>query len=167
MAGSGFRGTSSLLLVVAVAATGGFLYWVYNQAQSLDRDVTPMMEDTASASSSSGPVSSSSLAANLSGAIGRDAALDSVEVAGSLGRGVFTVSLNDTLQYPVLLGTQLIQQGTTVYEGDQVTVEGRIYTLNDSITSEWLTRGAVDSTSAEQIPTVPSFLLADAVDIQS
>ena len=166
MAGSSFRGTSSVLLVVAVAATVGFLYWVYDQAQAVDQTVTPQMADTASAQSNRS-LTVESLAENPEGAIGRETVLDSVEVAGSLGRGVFTLALNDSVAFPVLLGSQLLQRGTTVYGGDQVSVGGRIYTLNDSITGEWAARGAVDSASVGDIPSMPAFMLADSVDIQS
>lgn len=167
MAESSFRGTSTVLMLVAVAATAGFLYWIYNQAQSLDQQVTPQMADTASTEGTSGPVSATLLAQSPEQAIGREATLDSLEVAGRLGRGVFTVSLADTVEFPILLGSELIQKGTTVYGRDQVSVHGQVYTLNDSIRNEWLSRGAVDSASAEQIPASAAFLLADSVDIQS
>ena len=165
MAGSsGFRGTSTLLMVVAVAAMGGFLYWVYQEAQTVESSLQATMQDTASATSDA--LTRSSLASDPAGAVGRSAALDSVEVALPLGRGVFTVSLNDTVTYPVLMDGQLLQRGATVYEGDRVTVEGQFYTLNDSIVEEWISRGAVDSASRGDIPAVASFMLADSLDIQ-
>ncbi len=163
MAGSGFRGTSSVLLVVALAATAGFLYWVYDQAQSLDQTVTPEMADTTSTDTAG--TDAERLATSPEEAIGQDVTLDSLEVAGSLGRGVFTVSLNDTIDFPVLMGSQLIQQGATVYAGDRVDLEGRVYTFNDSIRTEWINRGAVDSASVEDLPQVPAFLLAGTLDI--
>lgn len=165
MAGSsGFRGTSSLLMVVAVAAMAGFLYWVYQEAQTVESSLQPQMQDTASATSDE--VTPASLAEDPAGAVGRSAALDSLEVFGSLGRGVFTVSLNDTVTYPILMDGQLIQRGATVYEGDRVTVEGQFYTLNDSIVDEWVGRGAVDAESREDVPATASFMLADSLDIQ-
>ena len=165
MAGSsGFRGTTSLLLVVAVAATGGFLYWVYQQAQSTESSLQPTMQDTASAEQEITP---ELLATNLSAAVGREGILDSAEVGASLGRGVFTVSVSDTVAIPILMSTELIQRGATVYGGDRVTVGGRFYTLNDSIRSAWVERGAVESGSAGDIPGVTAFMLADSLDIQS
>lgn len=165
MAGSsGFRGTTSLLLVVAVAATGGFLYWVYQQAQDTESSLQPTMQDTASAEREITP---ELLATDISAAIGREGMLDSIGVGANLGRGVFTVNVNDTVAIPVLLSTELIQRGATVYGGDRVTVGGRFYTLNDSIRSAWVERGAVESGSAEQIPGVSAFMLADSLDIQS
>ncbi|MFW6193518.1 MAG: hypothetical protein ACOC83_08515 [Gemmatimonadota bacterium] len=164
MAGSGFRGMSSVLLVVALAATAGFLYWVYDQAQTLDQSVTPEMADT-TATDDAGGVDADRLASSPEEAIGRDVGLDSLEVAASLGRGVFTVSLNDSVDFPVLMGSELVQQGATVYEGDRVDLEGRVYTFNDSIRTEWVGRGAVDSASVEDLPEVAAFLLAGTLDI--
>lgn len=165
MAGSsGFRGTSTLLMVVAVATMAGFLYWVYQEAQSVESSLQPTMQDTASATE--GAMTRASLAADPAGAVGSSAALDSVEVAQNLGRAVFIVILNDSVDYPILMDGQLLQRGATVYEGDRVTVEGQFYGLNDSIVQEWVSRGAVDSASREDIPGVASFMLADSLDIQ-
>lgn len=161
---SGFRGTSSLLMVVAVALMGGFLYWVYQEAQSVESSLQPAMQDTASTESEE--LTPASLAGDPEAAVGRSASLDSVEVSESLGRGVFTVILADTLDYPILMDGQLIQRGATVYGGDRVTVEGQFYTLTDSIVEEWVSRGAVDSESRENLPAVASFMLADSLDIQ-
>jgi len=164
MARATFGGTSSLLMVIAVAVMGGFLYWLYDQAQSLDERVTPVMEDTASAEGESS-VTLAMLRNDPGAVTGQNAALDSVEVASRLGRAVFSLSLDDTLSYPVLMENALIQRGMTVYGGDRVSVTGRIYTFNDSIRGEWLAGGAVDSASAAEVPVTPSFLLADSVDI--
>lgn len=165
MAGSsGFRGTSTLLMVVAVATMAGFLYWVYQEAGSVESSLQPTMQDTASATE--GTLTRASLADDPAGAVGRSAALDSVEVAQNLGRAVFTVILNDSVDFPILMDGQLLQRGATVYGGDRVTVEGQFYGLNDSIVQEWVSRGAVDSASREDIPGVGSFMLADSLDIQ-
>jgi len=163
MARSGFRGSSSILLVVALAVMAGFFYWLYNQSQSLEQEVTPTMTDTTGGGPS--PITVAFLGMHPDSAPGRSATLDSVKVASRLGRGVFTLSVNDTTVYPVLLGSQLIQKGTTVYQDDRINVGGQFYALNDSIRSEWVKRGAVDSASAGDIPATPSFLLADTVGI--
>ncbi len=161
-ASSGFRGTTSLLLLVAVAATGGFLYWVYQQAQDTESSLQPTLQDSAS-----GPVTAEVLATDPTSAVGRTGMLDSIEVDQTLGRGVFTIAVNDSVSMPILLGTELIQRGATVYGGDRVTVGGRFYTLNDSIRTEWVSRGAVDTASAGDIPVAPTFMLADSLDIHS
>lgn len=161
MGRSGFAGTSSLLLLLALAALGGFLFWLYSQAQSLDEDVEPVMDDTTEATAPT----LESLATDPAAAIGEEAVLDTVVVSDRLGRAVFNLRLNDTLTYPVLLEAAMIQRGLTVYSGDRITVGGQFYELSDSIRDEWLARGAVDSASADDVPDVASFLLADSVNI--
>jgi hypothetical protein len=163
MARSGFRGGSSVLLVLALAVMAGFFYWLYSQSQQIEQSVQPQMAD--STSEGPGPVTLASLAMDPGAVAGRSVTFDSVKVATRLGRAVFTLSLNDTLVYPVLLSTPLIQRGMTVYQNDRIDLGGRFYTLNDSIRAEWVNRGAVDSASAAQIPALPTFLLADTVSI--
>lgn len=163
MARSGFRGSSSILLVVALAVMAGFFYWLYNQSQAINEQVTPTMSD--SAEQGPPPITLAYLVSSPDSVLGRSATLDSVKVSARLGRGVFTLALNDSTNYPVLLGTRLIQKGTTVYQYDRVNVGGRFYSLNDSIRSEWVKSGAVDSATAANIPSTPSFLLADTVGI--
>lgn len=163
MARTGLGGTSSLLMALAVAVMGGFLFWLYNQAQSVESSVTPAMEDTAGSAQTA--VTLSTLGNEPGSAVGKSAMLDSVEVGSSLGRGVFTLSVADTAEYPVLLAQDLIGRGMAIYGGDLVSVSGRFYTLNDSIRSEWVSRGAVDAASADSVPRVASFMLADSVDI--
>lgn len=166
MAGSsGFRGTTSLLLIVAVAATGGFLYWVYQQAQSTESSLQPAMQDTTSARSR--PITPGLLAVDPTSAVGRDGVLDSIEVGASLGRGVFTVNTSDSTAFPVLMSTEMIGRGATVYQGDRVTVGGRFYMLNDSIRNEWVSRGAVEQGNEGQLPASAAFLLADSLNIHS
>ncbi len=166
MAGSsGFRGTSSLLMVVAVAAMAGFLWWVYQEAQSTEASLSPTTADSAQVEETG--VTAATLAGDASSAVGQEAVFDSVQVGASLGRGVFTVALNDSVAFPVLLNPEMLQQGATVYGGDQVTVGGRFYTLNDSIRDAWVDRGAVDSTQAGDLPETSAFMLLDSLDIQS
>lgn len=150
-------------MVVAIAAMAGFLWWVYQQAQSVESSVAPAMEDTASVEQTG--VTPATLASNAGSAIGMSATFDSMEVTSSLGRALFTVALNDSMDLPVLLDPDLLQRGATVYGGDRVTVGGRFYTLNDSIQGTWLERGAVDSAQADEIPSMAAFMLADSLDI--
>lgn len=157
------RGNTTLLTVVAVVLVGGFMYYLYHRSQNLETTLKPTAADTASEAAALRSVDS--LAGNLAGAVGERALFDSIRVAQGLGRGALSLRLNDTTTYPVLLNASLIQQGTQVYGGDQVTIGGRIYTFNDSIRQEWTNTGAVDSSMVENVPLAPSFLLADTLSV--
>lgn len=156
------RGNAMLLTVLAVALIGGFLYWLYWRAQNLETSFQVAQQDTASEQVLS---SLDSLALNPSAAAGRRVRFDSATVGSGLGRGVFTLRLNDTTTYPVLMNASLIQQETELYGGDMVMVGGRIYTFTDSIAQQWVQSGAVDSAMAERVPSTPTFLLADTLTL--
>lgn len=158
------RGNAMLLTVLAVVLIGGFLYWLYWRAQNLETSFQVAEQDTAAEQVLA---SVDSLAANPSGAAGSRVLFDSAAVGSGLGRAVFTLRLNDTTAYPVLMNPSLIQQQTQLYGGDLVVVGGRIYSLTDSIAEQWVQNGAVDSAMAERIPASPSFLLADTLALRN
>ena len=103
------------------------------------------------------------LAADPAAAVGETGWLRSVPVAQRLGRAAFSVQLDGENTYPVLLSSDLIQLDTQVYGGDQVSLYGHVFTLNDSIAGEWVAQEAVDQENASAIPATPSFIMADSV----
>ncbi len=155
------RGTSTILMVVAVLAVVGFMWWLDRKADSLGTDVAPVLEEVEEA----GPVdlSTAALATDAATAVGETGYLRSVAVAQRLGRGSFTVQLDSAVAYPVLLSSDLIQMDTQVYAGDLVTLYGHVFTLNDSIRSVWVDQDAVDQENASAIPVSPSFIMADSL----
>lgn len=160
MPGTDSRGSTALLYVVAVALIGGFMYWLYLRSQQVETTVQPQtQEDTAQVES----LSLDDLRRDAEGAAGSRAVLDSVPVATGLGRGVFAIQLDSARAYPVLMNPELIQRGEQLYGGDVVTLAGRVYVYTDSIGQEWVDRGAVSGSAAENIPSSPSFLLADSL----
>jgi hypothetical protein len=159
------RGNATLLTVLAVALIGGFMYWLYWRAQNLETSFQAAPQDTAAEQVMT---SVDSLTPDSAGGIaGRRVLFDSALVEQGLGRGVFTLRLDDTTSYPVLMNPSLIQRQTEMYGGDEVLVGGRIYTLNDSIQASWVESGAVDSSMADAVPASATFLLADTLTLGS
>lgn len=161
----GASGITTLLTVVAIAAVGGFMFWLYQRSETLDQDVQPVMEDTAD---TNGAVTLADLRDDPDGVAGQRGDLDSVRVGQSLGRAVLTIRL-DTAEtagsFPVFLNTDVLQRNEEVYGGDLVSVVGRFYTLNDSIRQSWVEQGAVEEGSAGELPSVAAFLLADSLEV--
>ena len=155
------RGTSTILMVVAVLAVVGFMWWLDRKAGSLDTEVAPVLEEV----TESVPVDldAAVLAAEPASAVGETGYLRSVAVAQRLGRGAFSLQLDSAVTYPVLLSSDLIQRDTQVYGGDMVTLYGHVFTLNDSIRSVWVNQEAVDQENSSAIPTSPSFFMADSL----
>ncbi|MBT8461912.1 MAG: hypothetical protein KJO44_05255 [Gemmatimonadetes bacterium] len=154
------RGTSTILMVVAVLAVVGFMWWLDRKAGSLDTEVEPVLEDVATE-----PIdlNTAVLASEPASVVGETGYLRSVPVAQRLGRGVFALQLDSVSTYPVLLSADLIQMDEQVYGGDMVTLYGHVFTLNDSIRSVWVEQGAVDQGNASAIPMSPSFIMADSL----
>ncbi|MFQ5889759.1 MAG: hypothetical protein ACE5JR_06865 [Gemmatimonadota bacterium] len=154
---------SPLWLGGALIAVGGFLFWLFSATRSLETAVTPVLGDEGG-----GPTFMAMTVDELRGdpaaVVGRTVGLEKVPVAARLGRGAFTIRLDDATSYPVLLDRDLIQLNTQVYGGDVVKVWGHIFTFNDSIRDEWVRQTAVDAESAGKIPQTPSFLLADSLE---
>jgi hypothetical protein len=155
------RGTSTILMVVAVLAVVGFMWWLDRKAGSLDTEVAPVLEEVVE----SVPVdlNTAILAAEPASVVGETGYVRSVAVAQRLGRGAFTLQLDDAVTYPVLLSSDLIQMDTQVYGGDMVTLYGHVFTLNDSIRSVWVDQAAVDEEHANAIPMSPSFIMVDSL----
>ena len=166
MTRKGSTGLSTVLIVVAVALVGGFFLWLYRSAAALEEATPVMVEDGADAGE---VVDLVVLSQDPSASVGRVAAIDSVAVVQSLGRGVFLVDLISAIEaspFPVLLSPDLIARNTQVYGGDVVRLYGRIYSLNDSIRSQWVELGAVNEAAADAIPQGTSFLLADSLELK-
>ena len=155
------RGASTILMVVAVLAVVGFMWWLDRKAGSLDTQVDPVLE----AVTESVPVdlNSAVFASDPASVVDETGYLRSIAVAERLGRGAFTLQLDGDVTYPVLLSSDLIQMDTQVYAGDMVTLYGHVFTLNDSIRSVWVDQEAVDQENASAIPTSPSFIMADSL----
>jgi hypothetical protein len=156
------RGASTILMVVAVLAVVGFMWWLDRKADSLDTGVEPVLEEVVDESEPV-DINSAALAADPAAAVGETGYLRSIAVAQRLGRGAFTLQLDGEMTYPVLLSADLIQMDTQVYAGDMVTLYGHVFTLNDSIRSVWVEQDAVDQENASAIPVSPSFIMADSL----
>lgn len=155
------RGASTLLMVVAVVAVVGFMYWLDRKTKAYEAEVAPVLEDDVAAEIVD--LNGAALAADPASAVGETGWLRSVTVDQRLGRGAFSVRLDGESTYPVLLSSDLIQLDTQVYGEDVVTLFGHVFTLNDSIASEWVNQDAVDQEYASAIPASPSFIMADSV----
>ena len=155
------RGASTILMVVAVLAVVGFMWWLDRKAGSLDTEVAPVLEEV----TESVPVdlNSAVFASDPASVVGETGYLRSIAVAERLGRGAFTLQLDGDVTYPVLLSSDLIQMDTQVYGGDMVTLYGHVFTLNDSIRSVWVNQEAVDQENSSAIPMSPSFFMADSL----
>ena len=155
------RGASPLLVIIAIVAVAGLLYWLNLESQNAEDVVRPVTDEEASGELVD--LIPAQLAAAPESLIGEEGVLRDIGISQGLGRGVVTVDLDGENRYPVLLAPDLIAAGAIPRGGDRVTVYGRVYPLNDSIRGAWVERNAVDRGNAGAIPQTASFMLADSL----
>ena len=164
MSNRGEGGLGIILTIVALAAIGGFMYWLNLQSREIE---AIRAEEDAAALEAARDLDASDLLQDPTGALNRRVVVPSVLVATGLGEGAFAIQLASDVAFPVLLEPDPIQilrmTETTIYGGDRVFVSGQVYTFNDSIAGVWVESGAVMETMSEMIPVSPTFLLADSV----
>ena len=164
MSNKGEGGLGVILSIVALAAIGGFMYWLNLQSQDIEQ---ARADAEAAEADAVRDLDASDLLSDPAAAISRYVVIGGIRVATGLGEGAFALQLTDEVAYPVLMESDPIQifrmTETTIYGGDSVFVRGQIYTFNDSIAGVWIESGAVLETMGELIPSSPTFLLADSV----
>ena len=166
MSDKGEGGLGVILSIVALAAIGGFMYWLNLQSRDIEeaRAAAEAAEIEAARD-----LDASDLLADPRGSVNRHVRIEGIRIATGLGPGAFVLQLAPGVGYPVLLEPDPIQilrmTNTTIYGGDSVAVSGQIYTFNDSIAGVWVESGAVQESMGELIPSSPTFLLADSVHV--
>jgi hypothetical protein len=153
-----------VLTVVAVVAVIAFMFWLYRESGEL-----PTVDQFADTDQTRPSVTVADLLTDPAGAVGSEVMIDSIGVVMGLGEAVFSLALDETTSYPVLLDSDMIQrfrmQQMRLYGGDAVALRGRVFSLNDSIRVEWVNQGAVDRAMLTNLPRTPSFILADSVEV--
>ena len=167
MSNRGEGSLGAILSVVAIAAIGAFMFWLNAQSREIEEERAAAAAALAEAERD---LNAGDLLTDPSGAVGRRTVIDSIRVAAGLGEAAFAIALSETVQSPVLMASDPIQRlrmaGITLYGGDIVFVSGQVFTFNDSIANVWVEQGAVNEGMGEQIPTAPTFLLADSVTVR-
>jgi len=153
----GTSGSAPLLVIISLLALLGFFAWLYMQANAEAEEIPVEIEAEQDA------LVLSDLGGAAGDLVGKTAEIESAMVERGLGRGVFTLTVGESMTYPVLLSADLIAQGSAPEGGDRVNLKGRVYTLNDSIRSAWLEQGAIESLAG--VSAAESFLLADSLRV--
>ncbi len=147
-------------MVGSIVFIAGFVFWLQWRIGGLEANVAPELEDDEPM------LLLNDLRGDLGRAVGSEAEIGLVTVGQSLGRGVFTMQIDENDEnalFPALLSRDLMARDTQIYGQDRLTAWGHIYTLNDSIRSEWVRLEAVTADNAGAIPATPSFMLVDSL----
>ena len=132
-----------VLMVLAFATMGGFIFWLTGQAAA-EREVT-IVEDSV-------PVDEFASATNLSGADiqmnatpfeGRLIRLADFAVPGTLGTQGFWLEMPNGNPFLVSMSAEVMAEGLAVGSGSTVTVTGTVYAMNDSTLVAWTDTGTI------------------------
>jgi hypothetical protein len=90
--------------------------------------------------------------------------LSPVTVAEQIGRAALTADLPGLAGYPLILERSVLESGLTVVGGDNLSVAGQVYALNDSIIEVYLQRGFFDPENRAKLEGHTTFFLVDSLD---
>ncbi len=162
------RGEGWIGIVLGAAAVGAILalfLWLGDQTEQVEADRAAA---AAAAVEAERDFNAVDLLEDPTGSIGRNVVIEGIRIMNGLGQAAFSIALNETEEYPVLLSVTPIErlraEGiSTLYGGDSVYLAGRVYSFNDSIAQVWVDTEAVRPDAGEMIPESVSFLLADSI----
>jgi hypothetical protein len=138
----------------------GFMIWLYAESSSLgtgdvvaDTTVSavPMIADTA-------------FIANPQAYYGRRILITPVKVEELLGRAAVLVTVADTMGYPLILDRPVFESEMTIIGGDNLSIAGWVYALNDSLLNVYAQRGLFEPEQREKLEGKSTFFLVDSLD---
>lgn len=146
------------LMTVAVILIGGLMYWLYAASSSIETAVVgPDM-------TSLPRIAAADFGADPE-AYSRDRILVTpVKVVMRLGRAALALDLPGRPGYPVILDRPVLEAEFEVIAGDNLTVAGWVYALNDSILDVWSQRSLFDQDNRQNLEGYTTFLLVDSID---
>lgn len=165
------RGAANLglpLMVVTFLLVGGFMYWLYVTAeptQPQEVDVVEEQPDDFVGIS----VTPEELKTGAENFVGEYVRLRDVPVSSTMGSQAFFVDLPASEALPatpflVRMTPDAVAAGAAVGMGDMATVIGTVFTMSDSIVSDWVGSGVVSANDQLLVEFATHFIEAAEVD---
>ena len=157
--------TSMVLMVLAFAGIGGFLYWLNAQAEPTQVVVEeePDVEATAMGGTM---VAFADFASDPNAYQGQEISLTGVSVVSLMGAHAFWTELDTNRPYLVRVNPDLFAQGLSFEQGAMTTVQGTVLSMSDSILNAWESGGSfTNDTQRLEAEFAESFFEATAIDI--
>ena len=146
------------LMTMAVILIGGLMYWLYAASSSIETAV--FGPDTTSLPR----IAAADFAADPEAYSRNRILVTPVKVVTRLGRAALALDLPGRPGYPVILDRPVLESEFEVIAGDNLTVAGWVYALNDSILDVWSQRSLFDQENRQNLEGHTTFLLVDSVD---
>lgn len=156
---------SRVLMVVAFAAIGGFMYWLSLAAGSNEVQV---VEDGGTEVDFSGvvAVTADSFGVDPAAYVGQTVRISNLPVSGLLGGKAFFVTIQTVGNpYLVKLGAELIAEGVLVFPDDVVAVTGLVGDMSEELAASWVEEGLI-SAGEDMVALInPTFITATVIEI--
>ena len=132
-----------VLMVVAFATMGGFIFWLSGQAAA-ERELaivedTVVVDEFASARS----VSADDIRLDATPFEGQLIRLAAFDVDGTLGTQGFWLAVPNGNPFLVSMSAEVMAEGLAVGLESRVTVTGTVYAMNDSTLTAWTEAGGI------------------------
>jgi hypothetical protein len=135
------------LMIVAFLIMGGFLYWLFLQAQAQKAEEAVKMQEAAAEKANTYPDATSVMGVELqkdaSPMVGKLVKVEPLPVASKLGTQGFWLELPNKNPFLVSLDDSLKADSISVRAGQKVTVVGTIRAMSDSAVNAWVSSGAI------------------------
>ncbi len=147
-------------MAVAVVLVAGFMYWLYAASSTVGPGATPA--DTVAGGLPR--VADTTFVKDPTQFSRERILLSPVTVAEQIGRAALTVDLPGLAGYPLILERTVVEQGITFVSGDDLSVAGQVYALNDSLLAVYAQRGFFELANREKLEGQATFFLVDSLD---
>lgn len=146
------------LMTVAVILIAGFMFWLYRQSSTIE--VASFGPDTTELPL----IQVDSFAVDPERYSRRRVLVTPVRVVTPLGRASLALDLPGRPGYPAILDRPVLESNLQVIAGDNISIAGWVYALNDSILDVWAQRGFFEPENRESLSGYTTFFLVDSLD---
>ena len=155
-----------VLMVVAFAVIGGFLFWLSGQA-AMEREMAVVVDTSAA----EGPdesvrtVTGEEIQMDATPFEGQEIRLAAFNVASLLGTQGFWLEMPNGNPFLVSMSAEVMAEGTTVSPGSRATVVGTVHAMSDSVLTAWTSAGTIAEGDRIVAEFATHFLQADHVQV--
>ena len=145
------RGAASLgmpLMIAAFIVIGGFLYWLFLQAEA-ERELelqeqARIAAEEAEREAMGNILDPEDLQMDASPFVGTVVSLEDVPVASALGTQGAWLEMPNQNPFLVSFSEGVKAEGVTVSSGQTITVTGTVQTMSDSVATAWVDAGSIN-----------------------
>lgn len=166
---SGTRSITWVLSVLAVVAVVGLFYWLSVTAKPSTINTAPP-SDTASTVTPGTPgvptVTLANFATNIKSYVGQTIRIPGLKISSLLGKRAFWIQLPSSVPFLVAMDSSATVTGGSLASGAQLTVEGTVEAMSDSVLTAWQKQGVITASQKSEASFAQTFLEASQVVIQ-